>query len=209
MIWLAKSSPEQGQYNVTGPVWIRAMTAASVVALLHFPASAQEVYRWVDANGSTHYGEVVPEGITDFERVVLPPSPARPPDPAPPTASERTLSPPESRPRASATTGTEPTIRAETAPPRAAPQVEASDMTLEQLDQLCEDAREEAIAPLRAAAIAECKETGQRNDPGYCERFYATYGDAVRLQTGVMRPRLFNDLPACVVAFEERRRRAR
>lgn len=146
-----------------------------------------------------NFGEVVPPGVDNFERVDLPGSPA--PEPA------RTL--PAARSQPTETARSEPEIQAERAsPPPVAPAVRAGELSIQQLDQLCEAAREEAIAPLRAAAIAECK-AAPRADPAYCERFYATYGDAVRLPTGAMRPRLFDDLPACVLAQEERTRRAR
>lgn len=173
---------------------VQAVTAG-VLALVVLHASAREIYRWVDENGVVHYGEGVPEGVQDFERIVLAPSPAA----SPPQMSPQTPKPADDQP----VVETDPAAAPAVASPSAV--IPASEMSLEQLDRLCEDAREEAIAPLREAAIEECKAT-PKTDPAYCERFYATYGDAVQIRPGVMRPRLFDDLPACVLAREERRR---
>jgi len=81
-------------------------------------------------------------------------------------------------------------------------------MSLAALDQRCEVAREEKIAPLREAEIKQCKQD-RRNDPNYCDTFYADYGDAGRMPSGVMRPRMFDDLPECADAMNERNRRPR
>lgn len=80
--------------------------------------------------------------------------------------------------------------------------------SLSELNRRCEDAREKKIAPLRDAEIARCK-ADKRNDPGYCERFFASYGDASYAANGTYVPRMFNDLPECVVADQERKRRTR
>lgn len=73
------------------------------------------------------------------------------------------------------------------------------------LEQQCETAREGRIKPLRDAEIAKCK-ADKRNDPAYCERFWSDYGGPVRLPNGRMQPRLFEDLPECVAAYDARRR---
>ena len=78
--------------------------------------------------------------------------------------------------------------------------------SLEELDRRCEAAREEKIAPLREAEIARCK-ADKRNDPAYCERFWADYGESRRTPDGNFIPRMFHDLPECVTAERERRRR--
>ena len=70
-----------------------------------------------------------------------------------------------------------------------------------------ETAREAMIAPLRAGEIEKCKT--QRNDPAYCERFWADYGDASRGDHGQMMPRMFNDLPECVAATQARNESSR
>ena len=41
-------------------------------------------------------------------------------------------------------------------------------------EQLCEQAREERLKPMRDAEIARCKSEGK--DPGYCERYWNTLG---------------------------------
>lgn len=78
--------------------------------------------------------------------------------------------------------------------------------SLEELDQRCETAREKKIAPLREAEITRCK-ASKRNDPAYCERFWKDYGESTRAANGAFIPRMFHDLPECVVAERERRRR--
>lgn len=173
----------------------RAAVAAivtSVLALIVARASAQDIYRWVDENGVVSFGEAVPEGVEEFERVNVAPSP--------PPAAE---SPPAAPAQAADAPRIEPNRPVEPAPVGRSAGTAPSEMSLEQLDRLCEQARESAIAPLRQAAIEECK-AAPRTEPAYCERFYADYGDAVRLPSGAMRPRLFDDLPACVRAQEAR-----
>ena len=80
--------------------------------------------------------------------------------------------------------------------------------SLEELDRRCEAAREAKIAPLREAEIAKCK-ADKRNDPAYCERFWADYGESTKTPKGRYIPRKFHDLPECKVAERERKRRAR
>lgn len=71
------------------------------------------------------------------------------------------------------------------------------------LEAKCEADREEKIKPLRDAEIANCK-ADSHNDPAYCERYWKGYGNAVRGVNGRMNPRMFDDLPSCVAAFEAR-----
>jgi len=158
------------------------------------PARAQQIYKWVDQNGVVHYGEAVPAGVESFEAVNLAPAPA-----APAAAPRETPAP-----RATS----EPRRPAQAPAAAAAPTRQPQDMSLAELDQLCEVAREAEIAPLRAAAIAECKAKPRAN-AAYCERYYATFGDAVAIRPGEVTPRMFDDLPACELAQAERRRRAR
>jgi hypothetical protein len=72
------------------------------------------------------------------------------------------------------------------------------------LEAQCEQEREARIKPLREMEIARCK-ADTHNDPAYCERYWKDYGNAVRRPDGTMTPRLFDDLPVCVAAFEARR----
>lgn len=75
---------------------------------------------------------------------------------------------------------------------------------VEALEAQCEQEREARIAPLREMEIARCK-ADPHNDPGYCERYWRDYGNAVRHPNGTMSPRMFDDLPICVQAFEARK----
>ena len=72
------------------------------------------------------------------------------------------------------------------------------------LEAQCEAEREAMIKPLREREIARCK-ADAHNDPGYCERFWKDYGNAVRSSNGAMVPRMFWDLPVCVAAFKARK----
>ena len=155
-------------------------------------ALAQEVFKWTDENGVVHYGDSVPDSVEDYERVSISPSLTAIPAPVQTLPTERDEPAPQT---------------AKPSTPTAAPQP-VSAMSLEELDQVCEAAREREIAPLRQAAIEECK-ASPRSDPAYCERFNATFGDAIYLPSGATRPRMFNDLPECVQAEQERRSRPR
>jgi hypothetical protein len=79
---------------------------------------------------------------------------------------------------------------------------QASDVAA--LEAQCEAEREAKLKPLRDMEIAECK-TDQHNDPAYCERFWKDYGNSMRGANGVMVPRMFSELPACVAAFKARK----
>jgi hypothetical protein len=172
---------------------ISLMSAAGLILAARL-GWAQQIYKWVDESGVVHYGESVPAGVESYEAVNLAPAPAAPAAvprqaPAPRAASQ-------------------PRRPAETPAPTAAPTRPPEAMSLAELDQQCELARETEIAPLRAAAIDECKAKPRAN-AAYCERYYATFGDAVAIRPGEVTPRMFDDLPACALAQEERRRRAR
>lgn len=79
--------------------------------------------------------------------------------------------------------------------------VYSEEISLKELEQRCEEAREVKIAPLRTAAIDECA-AKPKNTREYCERFYRDYGAGGVTQNGVFRPRMFIDLPECVVFYE-------
>jgi hypothetical protein len=72
------------------------------------------------------------------------------------------------------------------------------------LEAQCEKEREERIKPLREMEIAKCK-THDYGDPGYCERYWKDYGNAMRSANGTMTPRMFDDLPICVQAYTARK----
>ena len=65
------------------------------------------------------------------------------------------------------------------------------------LDAICEEAREEKLAPMRAEFVEECVREGQQRSREACEDFYADFG----ARSGNRAP-LFYDLPECVEAFE-------
>ena len=88
-----------------------------------------------------------------------------------------------------------------------AEKVDPESVPLEELERRCEQAREDKLAPLRAAEIARCR-ADKRNDPAFCERFWRDYGESTRTPDGKFVPRKFHDLPECLTAERERRRRA-
>jgi len=79
-----------------------------------------------------------------------------------------------------------------------------STATQAELDQQCEMAREKKLKPLREKLIEECV-TEKRKDKDWCTSFYSTYGDQIHHANGVVQPRMFNDLPECLKAFENSR----
>lgn len=90
-------------------------------------------------------------------------------------------------------------------PTLALAQTEAEMKRMEELDRVCEAAREKKLAPLRAARIERCvrEERRSRTD---CESEYAQWGNTQALATGRARQGLFYDLPECVTAFQARER---
>jgi hypothetical protein len=175
-----------------------AVALGFVLAWLCAGAWAQQtVYKWVDKDGVIHMSDERPPESEAVEVEVITTAPA-PPVPAAPPAVRL--------PR------NESAVAEEPAPAQADPlpvvRYDIADMTLDELDARCDRAREAKIAPLREAEIEKCK-AGRRNDPAWCERFNATFGDAIRTANGTMGPRMFDDLPECVDALNERNRRPR
>ena len=155
----------------------------------------QKVYKWVDEDGVVHFGDAPPDESVNAETITTAPAPTNPPAPAAPQQSQ-----------VPATQESAPTTPAAPVEPAPVATTDISSMSLPALDQRCEDARERKIAPLRDAEIRECKQD-RRNDPNWCETFYADYGDGGRTVSGAVRPRMFDDLPECVDALNERNRR--
>jgi len=171
------------------------------VALILGMAGAQaqqKVYKWVDEDGVVHFGDQPPDESVTTETITTAPAPTPPPT-STQTGQSRAADD-------SMSTNSSSQLKAEA--PAPAPVDDISSMSLAALDQRCEVAREKKIAPLREAEIKQCKQD-KRNDPNYCDTFYADYGDAGRMPSGVMRPRMFDDLPECVDAMNERNRRPR
>ena len=185
---------------------------ATVLVLANVSMSAQApktVYRWVDDNGVTHYSDVKPEGVTSYETQIIEPSGAVSVEPD--EGSPTTPAAPPHLGQAGSAEG--PALgspnRGGQSPPSTVTERPAIDqMSLEDLDRRCEEARERKIRPLREAEIARCKED-KRNDPAWCERFNADFGEGGRTVAGTVRPRMFDDLHECVDALSERNRRGR
>ena len=172
------------------------------IALMAFCSGAnaeKTVYKWVDNDGVVHFSDEPPGGsdAVETETLTIPKSPpvvtsTQPvaTTPAASTSIDEALSPQPA---------------AET--PLLFEKVDITKMSLADLDLRCEEAREKMIAPLREDAILTCKQD-ERRDPAWCERFNADFGDGGRTESGGMRPRLFDDLPECVEALQERNRRS-
>ena len=175
----------------------RFIALVGILLAIAVPADAQQtVYKWVDEDGVVHMGDSAPDNARNVETITIAPAnsavaPTRAPAP------KRSADPVPSQPVAQPATEV----------PTAAP-VDISAMTLAELDQRCEDAREEKIAPLREAEIESCKQE-RRSDPAFCESFNADFGDGGRTESGAMRPRMFDDLPECVEALHEQNTRRR
>lgn len=83
----------------------------------------------------------------------------------------------------------------------------AQESSLQELQQRCEQARENKIAPLRQAAIEECITSNprRRNADEFCERFYSDFGQGGRTASGGFRQRMFHDLPECLEFYQAER----
>ena len=77
----------------------------------------------------------------------------------------------------------------------------AQQPSIEELEQRCEEMRENRLKPLREAEIEKCK-ADKTKDPAWCERYYQDYGNATRGPGGKYTPRMFDDLAPCVQARE-------
>jgi len=158
-------------------------------------ATAQQtVYKWTDEHGVVHFSEDPPEGVTS-EKIVTE-APPRSPPPIPASTPVR----------ATEDSGVRPSDVAQESPPPVVAVTPVLEMSLADLDNRCEDAREAKIAPLRTAEIERCKKQ-PRSDPEFCESHNADFGDGGRTMSGAMRPRMFDDIPECVEALQERNRR--
>src|SRR5690606_153660 len=63
----------------------RIILAGTLLLALSSPSMAGQIYKWVDANGTTHYGAQPPQDrpATNVNTLVAPPRPATAPAPAP------------------------------------------------------------------------------------------------------------------------------
>ena len=175
----------------------RLIVLVGVLLAIAVPTDAQQtVYKWVDEDGVVHMSDAPPENSQNVETITIQPAPPAVAPAHTPVATQ-SVDPAPRRPVAP------PAIELPTAAP-----VDVSAMTLEELDQRCEAAREDKIAPLREAEIESCKQ-GKRNDPAECETINADFGDGGRTVSGAFRPRMFDDLPECAEALQELNRRPR
>ena len=162
--------------------------------------NAQEtVFRWVDEDGVVHFSDAPPDESEAVESETLT-TEKLPPYVAP-------AQPVVQSPAASETDREKQSAQPEIETPPLFRKVDIATLSVADLDRRCEDAREKLIAPLREAEIAKCNQQ-EDTDPARCERFYVDYGDGGRTASGGTFPPMFHDLPECVDALEERRRRA-
>jgi len=73
-----------------------------------------------------------------------------------------------------------------------------TEKSLEELKQICEEARERLLKPLREEKIEQCA-SEKRKTREDCERFYSSFGDATLHQRYYL-PRMFDNIPECVAA---------
>ena len=159
----------------------------------------QTVFRWVDEDGVVHFSDAPPDESAAVESETI--TTEKPPPyvaPAQPVVKS---------PAASELDREKQSVQPEIDRPPLVRKVDIATLSVADLDHRCEDAREKLIAPLRDAEIAKCNQQ-EDTDPARCERFYVDYGDGGRTASGGTFPPMFHDLPECVDALEERRRRA-
>lgn len=179
----------------------RILTLGIILTFIVANVEAQEtVYKWVDEEGVVHFSAEPPDEskAAEFEKLTTAKAPPYVP-PAQPAVKS---------PATSETKGEQQSAQPGIETPALFTKPDITAMSLADLDRRCEDARENMIAPLREAEIVNCKKQ-EWHDPAWCERHYADYGNAGRTMSGTFRPRMFNDLPECVEAEQELRRRNR
>ena len=154
------------------------------------------VFKWVDEDGVIHFGDAPPDGSTSTDTLVIPKSPPAPVQPSTSSA-------------AASITGVEnEPLQEQSDVPHLYEKTDVEHLSIADLNLRCDEAREKMIAPLREAEIAKCKQD-KREDPAFCERLNADFGEGGRTVSGAMRPRMFDDLPECVEALAETNRRQR
>ena len=169
------------------------------ITLMAFYAGAVAetiVYKWVDDDGVVHFGDAPPDGSTSTETLVIPKT-----SPAP-------VQPPTSSAAASSTGVESEPLQEQPDVPLLYQKTDVEHLSIADLDLRCDEAREKMIAPLREAEIEKCKQD-KREDPAFCERSNADFGEGGRTVSGAMRPRMFDDLRECVEALAETNRRQR
>ena len=168
------------------------LTAAYTIA-----DAQQTVYKWVDEEGVVQFSDEPPKVSPDIKVEIITTAPAPHQSPAPRSQTTAKSNPPTKALAESQS------MKPQSEVPQLVEQVDIREMSLEELDRRCEDARERMIAPLRAAEIEKCIQTGT-GDQAWCESFWADYGASSRTPSGDFIPGMFYDLPECVEAWEER-----
>jgi hypothetical protein len=180
--------------------------ALVAILVLVTPGSTfgDEYCKWTDENGAVHYGEKCPDNVISTIVVAedkRTESQIRAAEElaksvqsglAKPTKSLGEPKKPESGNRAEVT-----------AYPTPQDTRDLSQMSVEELDALCEKEREKRLAPEREQLIKQCV-TDWRSSQEYCEGYYADHGDVIRIDEDHVRPALYMDLPECVAAWDAR-----
>lgn len=178
------------------PIVILAFTVAKT-------ASGDEFCKWTDENGVVHYDENCEDDVTTSTVVTE----GKRTEGQKQAAEEHSKSLLAESTQPINSTGKSQRSRSGSsagATTQSRPQ-DFSQMSVEQLDAICQQEREKLIAPERERLIQDCVEN-KRKSQEYCERYFADYGNAQRLDTGMVRPALYLDLPECVAAFEARKK---
>jgi hypothetical protein len=119
--------------------------------------------------------------------------------------STTTLSPRSAPPPAAAATMKRLPERSLSKPVQSSPPA-PTELSMLELERLCDYAKQKVLAPVRDAAIAQCK-ADTRNDPAFCDRFNVYFSDAETMVSGALQSNVLDGLPECVTADQERRRR--
>jgi hypothetical protein len=172
------------------------LIAITLMAFCSGAVAETIVYKWVDEDGVVHFGDAPPDESTSTETLAIPKAPPVP------------VQPSTSSPAASITAVEKEPLQEEADLPLLYEKTDVEHLSIADLNLRCDEAREKMIAPLREAEIAKCKQD-KREDPAFCERFNADFGEGGRTVSGGMRPRMFDDLPECVDALAETNRRPR
>jgi len=189
--------------------------AALFVICMYSSSSAAQFCKWEDKDGVVHYAETCPK---DVKGIVVKPH-AQPSQEQVTDAARRSE---QLQDRRSVSKAEHETLNAERESAAVQAQQTAENLekdewanllkhpdqvdcgsllaskSIQELDSLCERAKEKRLAPEREAKIRSCIQSGE-NDPERCESYWATYGDAGR-EGRLFRSQKYSSLPECVVA---------
>ena len=85
----------------------------------------------------------------------------------------------------------------------AAPALALDDEDVRELQKVCEEKRQVALAPIREQKAQACIEQ-QLRKPDHCKRYYRTYGNVTPGPSGAPQQGYFYDLPECQAWLEAR-----